>query len=309
MAYLRSQRERLAQSEQAVRQDMPDAAFDLRTAVRRIRAALRTYRPLVVDDQLVTELIDELCWRLGRAVSVVRDAQVARARLTVGLDELDDELLRGPVRALVSEHFAQVDAAANAALSEALDSPPWLAAPAGSSCSSMTRNSLCLPSALPRPNCWCTSGRRLGCWSRRCGRSDPSDDGLHAVRKTARHLRESALVARPVVGSPVKRFDHRLQKLLRMLGEHQDTVISRRVLAELLATAERAGHNGFTFALLYGQERARAEEVRNNLPRRWDRTWRPAYLGWLDGPGHRPLEALHPQMTASVPADRLPANP
>lgn len=309
MAYLRSQRERLAQSEQAVRQDMPDAAFDLRTAVRRIRAALRTYRPLVVDDQLVTELIDELCWRLGRAVSVVRDAQVARARLTVGLDELDDELLRGPVRALVSEHFAQVDAAANAALSEALDSPPWLAARSRLELF-IDDPELTVLAERPAETELLVHIRSTAQLLLEAVRtSDTTDDGLHAVRKTARHLRESALMARPVVGSPVKRFDHRLQKLLRMLGEHQDTVISRRVLAELLATAERAGHNGFTFALLYGQERARAEEVRNNLPRRWDRTWRPAYLGWLDGPGHRPLEALHPQMTASVPADRLPANP
>ncbi|NEA73849.1 CHAD domain-containing protein [Streptomyces sp. SID13588] len=284
MAYLRSQRERLTLSERAIRQDLPDAAFDLRTAVRRIRAALRTYRPLVADDQLVTELIDELCRQLGRTVSVARDAQVARARITAGLDELDDELRRGPVRALVSTHFAQVDAAANAALSEALDSPRWLAV---RSRLELFIDDPALTVLAERP-----AGTELLVHIRSTAKSlleavrtgDITDGGLHKVRKTARHLRESALVARPVVGSPVKRSDRRLQKLQRMLGEHQDTVISRRALAELHTTAQSAGQSGFTFALLYGQERARAEAVRNKLPRCWDRTWRPAYVGWLDAP-------------------------
>lgn len=282
-AYLRSQRVRLAQSERAIRQDLPDAAFDLRTAVRRTRAALRTYRPLVADEQLVTELIDELRW-LGREVSLARDAQVARERITAGLDELDDELRRGPVRALVSEHFARVDAAANAALSEALDSPRWLAVRGRLE---LFVDDPALTVLAERP-----AGTELLVHIRSTAqllleavrRCDPSDAGLHAVRKVARHLRESALVARPVVGPPAKRFDRRLEKLRRVLGEHQDTVVSRRALAELLTKAEWAGQSEFTFALLYGQERARAEAVRNRLPRCWDRTWRPAYLGWLDAP-------------------------
>ncbi|MFI5609039.1 CHAD domain-containing protein [Amycolatopsis sp. NPDC051903] len=282
-AYLRSQRERLVQSERAIRQNLPDAAFDLRTAVRRTRAALRTYRPLVADGQLVTELIDELRW-LGREVSAARDAQVARERITAGLDELDDELHRGPVRTLVSEHFAHVDAAADAALAEALDSPRWLAVRGRLE---LFVDDPVLTAPAERP-----AGTELLVHIRSTAqllldavrRRDPSDAGLHAVRKVARHLRESALVARPVVGPAAKRFDHRLQKLRRVLGEHQDSVVSRRALTELLTAAERAGHNGFTFAVLYGQERARAEAVRNRLPRCWDRTWRPAHLDWLDVP-------------------------
>ncbi|HWD01440.1 MAG TPA: CHAD domain-containing protein [Amycolatopsis sp.] len=281
--FLRSQRQRLAQAERAIRQGLPDAAFDLRTAVRRTRAALRTYRPLVADDQLVTELIDELRW-LGREVSLARDAQVARERITAGLDELDEELRRGPVRALVAEHFDRVDAVAGAALAEALDSPRWLAV-RGRLERFVNEPVLAMPAERPAAvellvHLRSTAQLLLEAVRRR----DTSDVGLHSVRKVTRHLRESALVARPVVGAPAKRFDRRLEKLRRVLGEHQDSVVCRRALTELLAEAERAGHSGFTFAVLYGQERARAEAVRTGLPRCWDRTWRPSYVDWLDAP-------------------------
>lgn len=81
--------------------------------------------------------------------------------------------------------------------------------------------------------------------------SDTTDDGLHAVRKTARHLRVSAPVARPVVGPAAKRIGHRLEKPRRVLGEHQDTVVSRRALTELLAKAERAGQSGVAGEFLH----------------------------------------------------------
>src|ERR1700754_2996258 len=76
MAFLRAQRDRLTEAEAAIRCNEPDGPFDLRTAVRRTRAALRTYQPLMADHELITELIDELRW-LGREVSPARDAEVA----------------------------------------------------------------------------------------------------------------------------------------------------------------------------------------------------------------------------------------
>jgi CHAD domain-containing protein len=281
LAYLRAQRDRLVEAERAIRLDEPDGPFELRTAVRRTRAALRTYQPLVDDAELVTELIDELRW-LGREVSPVRDAQVAHQRLTAGLAELDEALRRGPAPARVADYFARAEAEARAALLIALDSPRWATSRAKVDA---LNDDPPLSGLAARP-----AGSELLVHVRATARllvqaveqGDTSDAGLHAVRKVTRHLRESALVARPVVGRPAKRFDRRLERFRRVLGEHQDSVVCRRALDELVAQVGPAGESEFTLGLLYGREWARAEAMRAVLPRYWRKVWRSEYLAWLD---------------------------
>lgn len=281
MAYLRAQRVRLAEADRAIRRAEPDGAFDLRAAVRRTRAALRTYRPLVRDPGLVTELIDELRW-LGREVSLLRDAQVARERITAGIGELDDEVRRGPAQSRVSRYFAQTEAEARAALLEALDSVRW--AKLRDKVDALNDDPR-LTDLADRP-ALCGLLVHLRVTARllvdAVQRGDTSDVGLHTIRKVTRHLRESALVVRPVAGQPAKRFDRRLEKFRRLLGEHQDSVVSRRALGELVTEAELAGESTFAFGLVYGRESAHAEAVRAVLPRYWRKAWRPEHLDWLD---------------------------
>lgn len=293
MAYLRAQRDRLAEADRAIRCADPDGAFDLRAAVRRTRAALRTYGPLVDDPDLVTELIDELRW-LGREVSALRDAQVARERITAALAELDEGLRRGPVHTRVSRHFERTGAEARATLFEALDSARWAAI--RDKVDALNDDPpLTDLAARPAPDELLVHLRvtaRL--LVEAVHRGDTSDAGLHAIRKVARHLRESALVARPVVGRPAKQFDRRLEKFRRLLGEHQDSVVSRRALDELVTEAELTGESGFTFGLLYGRESACAEAVRATLPRYWRKAWRPEHLDWLDAELGAPLTVPAP---------------
>ncbi|MBO0876708.1 MAG: CHAD domain-containing protein [Pseudonocardia sp.] len=298
MTYLRAQRDRLGEADRAVRCADPDGAFDLRAAVRRTRAALRTYRPLVEDPDLVTELIDELRW-LGREVSALRDAQVARERITAALAELDDGLWRGPVHTRALRYFERAEARAQATLFEALDSARWAAV--RDKVDALNDDPpLTDLAARPAPDGLLVhlrvTARML---AEAVHRGDTSDAGLHAIRKVARHLRESALVARPVVGRPAKRFDRRLEKFRRLLGEHQDSVVSRRALDELVTEADLAGESAFAFGVLYGRESARAEAVRATLPRYWRKAWRPEHLDWLDA------ELAEPR-TAHTPAGPRP---
>lgn len=281
MAYLRAQRDRLHEAERALRADEPDGAFDLRTAVRRTRAALRTYQSLMTEAELVTGLIEELKW-LGREVSPVRDAQVAQERISAGLDQLDAELHKGPVAARVGRYFAEVQADARAALIDALDSPRW--ARLRSEVERVNeRPSLTGQAARPASTELLTHLRSTARGLvEQVAYGDSSDAGMHAIRKVCRHLRESAQVAWPVIGKPAKRFDRRLEKLRRVLGEHQDSVVSRRALTELVAEAESAGENVFTYGLLYGSEWTLADEVRARVPRYWRKAWRAEYLDWLD---------------------------
>ena len=76
-----------------VRRDAPDAVHNMRVAVRRLRSALATYRPLFVREQ--TEPVrDELKW-LAAELGEPRDAEVMRERLEVMLAEEPPEVVRG----------------------------------------------------------------------------------------------------------------------------------------------------------------------------------------------------------------------
>ena len=55
------------------------------------------------------------------------------------------------------------------------------------------------------------------------------------------------------------------------LGDHQDSVVAREVLRRLGVTAHLAGENGFTFGLLLGTERLRAERARERAEQAWAR--------------------------------------
>ena len=84
---------------------------------------------------------------------------------------------------------------------------------------------------------------------------------LHDVRKAAKRARYAAESVVPVFGTPAVRLAARMQKLQEILGEHQDSVVSRQVIQELAVTATGAGENGFTFGLLYAREANIAESA------------------------------------------------
>ena len=76
-----------------MRRDAPDAVHKMRVAVRRLRNALATYRPLFVREQ--TEPVrEELKW-LAAELGEPRDAEVMRERLEVMLADEPPEVVRG----------------------------------------------------------------------------------------------------------------------------------------------------------------------------------------------------------------------
>jgi CHAD domain-containing protein len=254
MRYLARQVERMDAAAQGVRDDTPDAVHRLRVASRRVRSALRAYRPLLERER--TDPVDAGLRDLGRALAPARDAEVLRERIDADLAELPPELAIGPVRAEATRHFARAEAEARAAALAALDGDGYadlrrtldglLADPP------LTRRAI-RPRLDVRP-----SQRRL---RRAMGRALSSGDetDLHRARKAAKRLRYATEVA----GTKAKR----LKVLQQALGAHQDAVVARGALRDLGATAE----NGFTFGLLLGRAEARAAAVRAELPRLWKR--------------------------------------
>lgn len=67
--------------EEAARADTPDSAHKMRVALRRLRSALATFRP-VLDRESTDPLRDEIRW-LARELGPVRDAEVLQHRLLV----------------------------------------------------------------------------------------------------------------------------------------------------------------------------------------------------------------------------------
>ena len=272
----------LASRDPDVRRDQPDAVHKMRVATRRLRSALRTFRPLL-DREVTDPLRDELRWLAG-VLGVARDAEVLRERLLGLLDEEPPELVLGPVRqkaddllfgryrrALASVHD-ELDGERYLDLLEALDAlvkdPPWKPAAEG-------RARDVLPPLVARAD------RKLRRAVRAAEADGAPDEALHEVRKLAKQLRYACEAVQPVLGRPAKRLARAATELQEVLGDHQDSVVSREVLREMGTASNRAGQNGFTFGRLHGLEEVRGEARRAAWRATWRAASKPSLPRWL----------------------------
>ena len=285
LAYLRVHAARLKSLEPAVRADEFDAVHQMRVATRRLRAALRSFGPVIPrsDSQ---RLAGELKW-LGGLLGAPRDAEVLSAHLQEGLRPISAEQLIGPVQARVQGHFPPRRAAARTELLEALDSPRYAgllaeldrlaAGPlSGPQAGAPARD--VLPAAVRKA--YRQAGKRM-----RRARHTPSgparDVALHQARKSARRARYAAEAARPAIGRPARRFARQMKKVQSVLGDHQDAVLARHEARDLGIGAYLAGENAFTYGLLHEREHHRAERMRSAARRTWKRSSRPRYRRWM----------------------------
>jgi CHAD domain-containing protein len=94
-------------------------------------------------------------------------------------------------------------------------------------------------------------------------RREPEKDrpeALHAVRKAAKRVRYATEIAIPELGgaADVARAAKRIQQVL---GELQDTVVTRELCRRFGVAAFAQGENAFTFGRLHALEQARAERA------------------------------------------------
>jgi CHAD domain-containing protein len=285
LAYLQAQAEAIRALEPRVRDDEPDAAHQMRVAVRRLRGGLRTFRR-VIDRPAADELAGELRW-LGALLGRVRDAEVLAAHLRGALHEIPVEQNVGPVEAHVQAHFASARAAAHAEVLAALDSARYLALLA-----SLDRLIACPPftpaAALPaRDVVPAAVGRAYRQVKRRMRRArhTPAGPGrnvaLHRARKAVRRARYAGEAAAPALGNKPRKFARRMKRLQSALGEHQDTVIAREVTRELGMRAHLAGENAYTYGLLHARGTCAAQRHQARARKAWRRASRPRYRRWL----------------------------
>jgi CHAD domain-containing protein len=266
LAHLEQQVDKLVMHDRGARVDEPDAVHQMRVATRRLRSALATYRPLL-DRERTDPVRQELKW-LGQVLGRPRDTEVLHWRLRDLVAAQRGELVLGPVGARVDLELGDRHRGAHADLVAALDGDRYfrlldaldsvlaeapLTARAGKPAAAQ------LPALVGR-----AAGRVDRAARAVAGDRSPQErnQGLHEVRKSAKRARYAAESAVLVSGKPATRLAERMEALQNVLGEHQDSVAAQSLLLQLAMAAQVSGENGFTFGLLYAQERARADDAR-----------------------------------------------
>lgn len=242
--------------------DDPEDVHRARVATRRLRSQLRTFQPLL-RREWSDPLRDELEWLAGR-LGAVRDRQVMRLRLEGRAPELAPEdaavlgSLTGELAAeseesrsrLVLEMRADryldllerlIEAARTPALLPEADRPARSVVP-----------------ALARQD-W----KRLRKAVRRLPAA-PADAELHQVRILAKRARYAAEAAVPIAGKRAAAFARAAADLQDVLGDHQDSVSTRRWLR-----AAGQGRVAFVAGELVIIERDAAQAARESWPRTW----------------------------------------
>ena len=253
-----------------LRTEQPDAVHQVRVAARRLRSTMAAFRS-VLDRETTTPLREELSW-LGGELSAARDAEVALAHLRELVAAQPVELVPGPVAARIQQAqlrsgregldraLATVGDARYLRLLDALHAlvaqPPYTDR-AGDSARPVLRGAMAR--SVRR------LGRRLD--TARSASDDAREQALHDVRKAAKRVRYTAEVVgeEATGGGRSRKAAKRVQKVL---GELQDTTVTREHCRRLGMAAATAGENAFTYGLLHALEERRAADAEAEFWRR-----------------------------------------
>ncbi|WP_406149136.1 CHAD domain-containing protein [Streptomyces sp. NBC_01012] len=279
LAYVRAQIAAVVGLDPAVRRELPDSVHRMRVATRRLRSAFRTYRA-ILDRSVTDPLRDELKW-LAAELGADRDQEVIEERLRSGLDELPGTLVLGPVSARLTLTSVARRTGSRRRVATVLDADRYLALL--DSLDAFVADPPLRPAAgrpprdaLPRAvlkdydRLAARVGHALG-----LPPGGERDVALHEARKAAKRARYAAEAAAPALGKPARKFTERMKSVQSLLGDHQDSVLTRDALRTLAVQAHGAGESAFTWGLLYGHEEAGAAVRERELPEVWARASRP----------------------------------
>jgi CHAD domain-containing protein len=251
--------DQLIEWDRAVRADVYDSVHQMRVTTRKIRSLLQASEGAfgISDDAWILEELRQLAAVLG----VARDAEVLAERYERALDELPAEFVRGPIRerlvdgakrryqsglrrsliAMRSErYFRLLDAL------EGLVAAEPAATAAGDAHAEVT-----IDSAYKRVR---KAAKRAV-----VAADEDRDEALHRIRKGAKRLRYTA------AATGAGKVSSRAKDIQTLLGDHQDSVVSRTHLSQQAEAAHTAGEDTFTYGLLYAREDELARTSRQQL--------------------------------------------
>ena len=235
----------------------PESLHQMRVGTRRLRAILRTARPILLPTW-VTTLEQELTW-LSELLGPARDLDVQIAHFTEESAELDARD-RKPLAPFISHLRTQREAVQQMVVSEltgvryvelirrlqqAAQDPAVVESP-------LTVRDL----ARQEFKKFRKAISRLT--------PSPSDTALHKIRIKAKRARYAAELARSSVGKPASRFIKSARAVQDLLGLHQDAIQAERHVRQFLkySTSVRAG---FVAGRMVERQRQRQRNVRKNM--------------------------------------------
>jgi CHAD domain-containing protein len=243
--------------DRAVHAEADDAVHQMRVTTRKVRSLLQASPDSFA---LPDGLLDELR-QLANTLGAARDAEVLAERYRDALNGLPPELVRGPVRERLIDgaeyryrtglrhSLAALRSPRYFRLLDALEAVIATASPTDQEAAPVT-----VTAAAKKVRKAAKAARRVG--------AEDRDDAIHLIRKRAKRLRYTAAAT----GAP--KVSKRAKKIQSLLGDHQDSVVSRAHLLQQAEAAHAAGEETFTYGLLYQQETDLALERRQHLQSR-----------------------------------------
>ena len=270
--YLREQLGELLREQKRVQAGEADAIHKMRVSTRRLRSALASYRKLLSPEP-ARSLRADLKW-LAQVLGAARDAQVMRHRLQELVASQPPELVLGSISARIDEELMHDYNAALQNISADLAGerylrtveglkalaaePEWTAEGTGQDGSD--------PGRMIRGDLARLRSRvRL---ARRESDREARAEILHEARKDAKRLRYAAETWKPAGGQAAEAMVDAAEALQKILGEHQDSVVSRALLRRLGRTAG-SGEDGFTYGRLHAIEEQRGKAAEKQFRRLW----------------------------------------
>lgn len=242
-----------------------------RVAVRRLRSTIRVFGDLF-DVPQAGQLEEELVWWAGQ-LGVVRDLDILERRLEAALDQLPVELVVGPVSSTLGREIGARRRAGWTDIEATLDSERYATFV---DTVQHWRTETPFTAAADRPvkavkpyvkRADKKVVKRLHAAKKAYAAGDPSAAALaHGARKAGKRHRYAVELAQPVWGTKAAKIVEHRKNLQDVLGNHQDAVVSAGFLRDFgIRVGARRGHNGFTYGILYAQERAELARLPEQL--------------------------------------------
>jgi CHAD domain-containing protein len=244
--------------DRAVRADADDAVHQMRVTTRKIRSLLQASPDSfgLSDAASILDELHELATVLGEA----RDAEVLAERYRRALDGLSAQLVRGPIRERLIEGAEDryrtglrrsLDSLRSRRYFRLLDRLDALVAESPRAPADPRSGPAAIEAGQQKV--------RKAAKAARHATEQDRDDAIHRIRKRAKRLRYTAAA----LGAT--QVSDRAKAIQSLLGDHQDSVVSRAHLAQQADAAHAAGEDTFTYGLLYQQESDLARSCRRQL--------------------------------------------
>jgi CHAD domain-containing protein len=248
--------------DRAVRADAYDSVHQMRVITRKLRSLLKESEESfgLTDDSWILDELRQLAAILG----VARDAEVLAAKHDAALSALPAELVRGPVRErLVEGARHRYDLGLRRSLA-AMRTPRYFRLLDALEELAVARPVGTETGEQPAPVTIDAAYKRVRKAARvaRAAQADNDmaaedrDEALHRIRKGAKRLRYTA------AATGAGKVSDAAKTIQTLLGDHQDSVVSRTQLSRQAEAAHAAGEDTFTYGVLYQQEAEVADAAR-----------------------------------------------